>query len=204
MPAAERLACPIAEEDALRARAYGLLARLLARPPDAETLAILGALEGEGTPFGVALDELAGAVRTVDVPAVEDEFHDLFIGVGGGALNPYGSYYLAGFLYERPLARLRADLRHLGVARRDERTKDPEDHIAMLCETMAGLITGTFGAGPASLAVQQGFFAAHLGSWAGRFFEDLEANEQARFYRPVGKLGRLFMVIEQEAFALAA
>ena len=40
------------------------------------------------------------------------EFFDLFIGVGRGELLPYGSYYLTGFLHERPLARLRENLRN--------------------------------------------------------------------------------------------
>ena len=41
---------------------------------------------------------------------VEREYFDLFIGLGRGELLPYGSYYLTGFLHERPLARLREDL----------------------------------------------------------------------------------------------
>jgi hypothetical protein len=41
-------------------------------------------------------------------------------------------------------------------------------------------------------------------SWMGRFFRDLEAAESAKFYRPVGTIGRLLMDIEAEAFALNA
>ena len=33
---------------------------------------------------------------------------------------PYGSYYLTGFVYERPLARLRQDLAQFGIERADD------------------------------------------------------------------------------------
>jgi TorA maturation chaperone TorD len=196
---------PIAEEDRQRALAYGMLARVLAAPPNAEMLEGLGRITTSGPPSSAAtaLDELAAAARRTTPAALDDEYHALFIGVSGGELNPFGSYYLTGFMYEKPLAHLRGDMARLGIARRDE-VKEPEDHIAMLCEMMAGLITGELGDAPASLVAQQAFFDAHLGSWAPRFFEDLETAEAAQFYRAVGKIGRLFMEIEQQAFAMAA
>ena len=111
---------------------------------------------------------------------------------------PYGSYYLTGFLHERPLARLRQDLAELGIAR-SEGNAEPEDHIATLCEVMAGLVDGHF---PAASAADQGMFERHLSPWAGRFFADLERAETADFYRRVGTVGRIFIEIEMEAFAL--
>lgn len=194
---------PIAEEDKLRAQAYALLAHLLAAPPGGELLASAGALAGDASPLGLAISELAGLARCAVPEALADEYHELFIGLGQGELNPYGSYYLTGFLYERPLARLRADMARLGIARQRQ-GKDPEDHIAALCEMMSGLITGAFACGPVPISEQQGFFDAHLASWAPRFFADLEAASAARFYRPVGKVGGLFMEIERQAFAMAA
>ena len=193
----------IAEEDKLRAYAYALLARLLAAPPGGELLASVSRLAGDESALGLAIDELAAAARRATPEALAEEYHDLFIGLGQGELNPYGSYYLTGFLYERPLARLRADMARLGVVRQKQ-VKEPEDHIGALCEMMAGLITGSFAHGPAPLAEQQGFFDAHLASWAPRFFADLEAASAARFYRPVGRVGRLFLEIERQAFAMAA
>jgi TorA maturation chaperone TorD len=133
---------------------------------------------------------------------LEQEYFDLFVGVGRGELLPYGSYYLAGFLYEKPLARLRGDMRRLGIARA-EGVHEPEDHIAALMEMMSGLITGAFGQ-PAELATQRQFFAAHIGSWAPRFFEDLESAEAADFYRSVGRVARQFVAIEAEAFEMTA
>jgi TorA maturation chaperone TorD len=51
-------------------------------------------------------------------------------------------------------------------------------------------------------AAERRFFERHLKPWAGRFFADLETAQSARFYRAVGRLGRAFMDIETEAFAL--
>lgn len=204
MSVADESAHPIGEEDLLRARLYALLARVLATVPTAPTLESLQALEGDASPLGLALNELAAAARIASPETVDDEYHALFIGVAGGELSPYGSYYLTGFMYEKPLADLRGDMARLGIARVDKQSKDPEDHIAALCEMMAGLITGGLGAGPAPLDEQQAFFDRHVGSWAQRFFTDLERAENARFFRPVGKIGRLFMAIEQQAFELAA
>nr|WP_295827217.1 molecular chaperone TorD family protein [uncultured Azospirillum sp.] len=196
----------VAEEELLRAQVYGLLARLLARAPDAAFLAALGELAGEGGDFGAALDQLAGAARDNDPAAVEEEFTTLFIGVGGSERTPYGSFYLTGFLNEKPLAELRADMARLGIARADGVT-EPEDHIAALCEMMAGLIAGAFApedGGIAGLDAQRAFFDRHIGSWAGRFFADLETSPSARFYRAVGAVGRSFLAVEARAFDLAA
>ncbi|MGB0756514.1 MAG: TorD/DmsD family molecular chaperone, partial [Candidatus Puniceispirillaceae bacterium] len=122
-------------------------------------------------------------------------------GVGRGELLPYCSYYLTGFLNEKPLANLRKDMAQIGMARADD-VKDPEDHIASLCDMMAGLITGAFGR-PFSVSEQANFFNKHLAPWAGLFFSDLEAAKTAVFYAPVGTMGRIFMDIESQAFSMS-
>jgi len=192
----------IAEEDALRAQWYGLLAGLLAAPPTPEMLKKIGAIEGDETALGQAVNRLAAAARGTTADALEDEFQILFIGVGGGVLTPYGSYYLSGFTYEKPLAKLRIDMLRLGITRADD-VYEPEDHIASLCEILSGLITGKYG-GSADLAKQRAFFDVHVSPWAGLFFKDLEAASGADFYRPVGSVGRLFMELEGQAFTMAA
>lgn len=189
-------------EEELRARHYRLLARFLAAPPDVELLRLSAGFRGDDTPLGEALNDLARAAAVGAPKAVEDEFFELFIGLGRGELVPYGSFYLTGFLNEKPLAKLRIDMARLGIARA-EHVKEPEDHIAAICEMMAGLITGAFGA-PLDLAGQRAFFDAHLAPWAARFFEDLEGARTARLYRPVGTLGRRFLEIETTAFDMAA
>ncbi|MHA1598481.1 MAG: TorD/DmsD family molecular chaperone, partial [Alphaproteobacteria bacterium] len=118
-----------------------------------------------------------------------------------GELIPYASHYLTGFLCEQPLADLRGDMGALGIARSDD-VSEPEDHIASVLEMMNGLIVGSFGP-PADLPAQKKFFDAHVAPWANNFFEDLEAAENAALYRPVGRVGRAFLAIEKDAFALA-
>ena len=179
--------------DAERARLFALLGRLLAAPPDAALLAGLAALRGDDTPLGRALAGLAAAAGATDPAVAEREFFDLFIGVARGELQPFASYYLTGFLHERPLAELRSELRRLGVERAPG-VAEPEDHIAFECETLSGLIAGHF---PGGQAEAGGFFARHLRPWAGRFFADLEGAAAARFYRAVGALGRVAVEIEQ-------
>lgn len=193
---------PIAEEDELRASWYSLLARLLAAPPDDGLLAVLRGLSGDDSELGGALRALKGAAATASTDAAKQEHFDLFVGVGQSELVPYGSYYLTGFLHEKPLARLRDDMALLGIERA-EGVPESEDHIAALCDMMAGLITGGFGE-PAELSVQRRFFDDHIGCWAPRFFENLEASPSAVFYMPVGTVGRLFMAIESQAFEMAA
>ncbi len=192
----------IPEEDGLRAQWYGLLAGLLVAPPTAESLATIGAITGDDTGLGQAMTGVAAAARAGTVEAVAEEYHDLFIGVGGGELLPYGSYYLAGFTYEKPLAKLRIEMTRLGIVRADD-MHEPEDHIASVLEIMSGLITGAYGE-PADLANQHAFYDVHVGSWAELFFRDLEAAPSANFYQPVGAVGRLFLDVEGQAFKMAA
>jgi TorA maturation chaperone TorD len=181
------------EEDLARAGLYALLGQLLANPPDRDLLTRCAALRGTDTPLGQALDELAGLAAATGADAAEHEYNALFIGVDRGELVPYASFYLTGFLHDRPLARLRRDMQALGVERRSG-VAEPEDHIACLCEIMAGLITGTYGNLPA--ADEASLFRRHLAPWAERFFGDLERARAAALYRPVGALGRIFLAIE--------
>lgn len=190
----------VSEEELLRSRLYGLLAALLVAPPGRGLLDQLSALQPDDTDFGRALGDLATAARRTSPARAEDEYGALFIGISRGELVPYGSYYLTGFLHEKPLAALRDDMARLGIERA-EGVAEPEDHAATLCEIMQGLIEGAFGA-PAGLCEQKSFFAAHLNSWMPRFFADLEKAEAADFYRPVGRIGRLFLEIEAQAFAM--
>ncbi|TCD11920.1 TorD/DmsD family molecular chaperone [Oricola cellulosilytica] len=190
----------IAEADLLRANVYRLLARALSAPADEQFLGVLRGMSGDGTDLGTAFDALRGAASAATVADAQDEYQDLFIGIGRGELVPYGSYYLTGFLNEKPLARLRNDMAPLGIARAEDR-KEPEDHAGALCEMMAGLIDGSF-AGPASLATQKDFFTKHLGSWMPHFFRDLEKAKNAKLLKPIGSIGRIFMEIEDAAFEM--
>lgn len=188
----------ILEEDRLRADVYDLLASTLRREPDRLLLAGLARLQGDDSDLGRAFSALAAKAGTIDPEAARHEYLDLFIGLGRGELVPFASYYITGFLNEKPLATLRDDMERLGIARSDE-VSEPEDSIAALCEMMAGLIRGRF-LEVAPVKLQRAFFDRHLAPWAGPFFSDLEAAKSADLYAPVGTLGRLFMAIERAAF----
>ncbi|MFC2969178.1 TorD/DmsD family molecular chaperone [Acidimangrovimonas pyrenivorans] len=190
----------IDEADQMRAGFYRLLARLLAAPADAEVLALVAGLQGDESEMGAAIADLAARAADATPGSARDEFELLFNGLGRGLLLPYASYYLTGFLNEKPLARLRADMAPLGIARSAD-SGEPEDHISALMDMMAGLIEGAFGA-PQPLAAQQDFFAKHIGTWAPHFYADLEKLPQAELYAPVGRMGRLFMAIEAAAFEM--
>lgn len=193
-------AAGVDEIDRPRAHEYGLLAVLLGRAPAKDLLERLSELKGDATPLGLAHIALAELASDIDPDELSREFFDLFIGVGRGELLPYASYYLTGFLNERPLARVREDLNGLGIERA-EGHHDPEDHLAILCEVMAGLAAGRF---EVESGAERRFFERHLKPWAARFFADLETARHARFYRPVGTIGRIFMEIEAQAFAMDA
>jgi len=122
--------------------------------------------------------------------------------VGRGELLPFASYYLTGFLNEKPLAQLRRDMARLGFERPAE-VKEPEDHIAAICDIMSHLIEGT-ALGGFDIYDQDQFFAAHLKPWAGKFFADLESAKTADVYRHVGRVGKLFMEIEEQGFGMIA
>ena len=186
------------EVDQLRAAEYDLLSLLLGKAPDSTTLSRVAALQGDASDLGMAHIELACAADAADDTTVSKEFFDLFIGLGRGDLLPYASYYMTGFLHERPLARVRQDLEALGVERAGS-SREPEDHIAILLEVMAGLARGDF---EAEFAEQVRFFDRHLKPWASRLFADLEVSRSAKFYRAVGRVGRVFIELESEAFTL--
>jgi TorA maturation chaperone TorD len=193
-------ALPIAEEDILRANCYALLGQVLARAPNGALVAELAKLDGDSSPLGRAFAALGDAARNSTPEQIEREHFALFVGMPRGELLPYASYYLTGFLHEKPLANVRGDLLRLGIARAPENS-DPEDHIAALCESMAGMIRGDF-ARAFSLSEQRAFFDRHLAPWATKFFDDLHGAPSARFYKPVATIGGLFLVVEAEAFAM--
>ncbi|WP_425099678.1 TorD/DmsD family molecular chaperone [Tropicibacter sp. S64] len=191
----------IPEEDRLRADLYNYMGVILARPPDRGLLDQTAGLSGDDSELGQAITTLAKMARLTRPATVESEYNRLFIGLGRGELLPYASYYLTGFLNEKPLALLRQDMTARGLARA-ENTFEPEDNIASLMEMMGAMIVGRFGA-PATLGQQKDFFNRHIGPWAGHFFSDLEGAKNSVFYAPVGTIGKLFVAIEAEAFRLS-
>lgn len=190
------------DEETARAEIYGLLSQLFYAPPSPELLAQLRLAATEAPTAGGFLEEpwrqLVGAARAMDDQAIQDEFEALFGGVGKPEVYLFGSYYLSGFLNEKPLVKLRADLAELGLAR-DEAMTDTEDHIAYLCEVMRFLIAGD-DAARSNLSRQRDFFSAHLQPWAAQMCETVGAHPKARFYASLAAFSAAFVGVEAQGF----
>lgn len=191
--------------DTLRANTYRLLATLLAAPATRE---LLDSLQKIGSTVDGTADDRIGMAKAwqtlkiaserATVEAVDDEYHDLFIGLGRGELVPYGSWYMTGFMMDRPLALLRRDLADLGIERQKD-VYEPEDHVSALCETMSLIIENNE---EIPLEIQQRFFLDHLVTWLGKFFTDLQKAKTARYYVAVGQLGEQFIEVEKKYFGM--
>lgn len=190
----------ISEEDLLRADVYRLLAELLRTAPGDDSLAMFANMRGDATPLGRAIADLAMIADKSSGATVDLEYHALFIGTDGGEVSPYGSSYLSDFLHESPLERLRSDMSRAGIGVRED-VDESEDHIAAICEMMAGMILGDF-SGPVSLEEQRTFFKSHIAGWAPKFFADLQRARSSVFYAAVGELGAAFLDIEDAAFEM--
>lgn len=182
---------------------YRLLAALMRKPPDVMLLAGLASVflpepEPDEPPLTMAWRELRSAAHAADPSAVDNEFHQLFIGLGRGEVLPYASWYLSGALMDRSLVALRTDLMRLAITRYDD-NKEPEDHASALCEAMALLADPTDGV---SLTEQRSFLLMHIAPWMGRFFHDIATAKGADFYRAVAALGSAFLSVEQSWLSL--
>ncbi len=189
------------QAQAMRAGVYELLGRLLSAAPDQAVLDVLRGIDDVDASEGqVAMgwELMKQSAQKADVESVRDEYNALFIGVGRGELVPFGSWYVTGFLMEKPLALLRTDLQELGIARQDG-VRESEDHIAALCDAMAIIIRS---GSEISLHRQQQFFKDHIEPWAATFFGDLQTAKSAHFYRSVGFFGDGFIGFETRLLSM--
>ena len=205
-----QFATPDSGEEAARAELYGLLSMLFYQAPTADLLAAIAAAPagGEGELAGELQGELPEAWRALqaacaaaDAAAVFDEYEGLFIGTGKPEVFLYGSYYMSGFLMEKPLALLRAELSRLGLQRTDD-MPETEDHIAALCDVMRHLIVSD-DVIEGSIATQKAFFATHMQSWVQQLCGDIGAHPAARFYRHVASVAAAFFAVEMQAFDMS-
>jgi len=192
----------VVPEDRLRADLYNFLGLILSGPAGEMMLEQTASLSGDSTELGQAVASLARVAKVSKRAAVESEFNALFVGLGRGELLPYASYYLTGFLNEKPLAALRRDMAVRGITRAAN-VYEPEDNIASLLEMMGGQIVGRFGKAT-TLGDQKAFFNKHISPWAGHFFSDLEAAKNSVLYASVGAVGKAFMAVEVESFRMSA
>ena len=187
-------------EDQLRADMYSFLASLLRTEPNAELVNQLTNLESDDSPIGKSIKTLSKLASSMDLPTIRDEYVRIFVGVGRGEILPFASYYLTGFLKDKPLAKLRNDMKEIGIEL-VENVKEPEDHIASLFDMMSGLILGKFNK-KFSISEQKDFFNKHLGPWVDLLMRDIESSKIAVFYSPIGTIGREFIEIERSSFSM--
>lgn len=194
------------DEETARAEVYGLLAALFYAPPAPELLAQLRVAVTEAPAAGGFLEEpwrqFVGTVRELSDAQVADEYDALFGGVGKPEVYLFGSFYLSGFLNEKPLAALRGDLAALGLAR-DEAMPETEDHFACVCEVMRYLIAGD-DVEIANLTQQQKFFSTHVQPWVPAMCEAIGAHPKARFYAALAGFTAAFVSVETQGFDLMA
>jgi TorA maturation chaperone TorD len=189
-------------EETARADLYGLLATLFYGPPTQALLATIASAQVHGdSVLERAWADLSILCKTAQAEPVRDEYERLFIGVGRPDVMLYGSYYLSGFMMEKPLAALRTDLAKLGL-QRAEAMSESEDHIAALCEVMRYLIASD-DAIHANIATQKQFFTDHMQAWVMEMCAALAAHPNANFYSSVSNLARNFFEVEMQAFDMA-
>lgn len=189
-------------EELARAELYGLLAQLWLAPPDAELLTQFRVAVTQAPQPGGFLEApwqaLVAAMRATTPQAAAAEYDALFGGVGKPEVLLYGSFYLAGFLNEKPLAALRADLAELGLAR-DETRGETEDHVACVFEVMRFLIAGD-DMSVSNLEQQRRFFRAHVQPWLEQMLDAVSAQPRARLWSDVATLTRAFLLVESQGF----
>ncbi|PTO68317.1 hypothetical protein CWN96_08930 [Vibrio splendidus] len=184
------------QEQTLRTEIYLVLSALFRSAPSEEVIDFLKTLDIEASASAMqkAWIAIQQAATESNREALEDEYQDLFIGIGRGEIVPFGSWHRTGAMMEKPLAEIRHDLELLGIER-DDQVKEPEDHIAALCEVMAMLNNE-------EEALQQAVFNKHLGPWFNSFTRQLEAAESANFYKSAAQLCEAFLTLEQVRFSV--
>ena len=184
------------QEQTLRTEIYLVFSALFRSAPSEEMIEFLTSLEVEPSESAMqkAWIALQQAAKNSNREALEDEYQDLFIGIGRGEVMPFGSWHMTGAMMEKPLAEIRHDLELLGFER-DENVKEPEDHIAALCEVMS-MLTGE------EEDLQQAVFNKHIAPWFNSFTQQLENAESANFYKPAAQLCEAFLTLEQVRFSV--
>lgn len=190
------------DEELARAELYGLLSALWLAPPTADMLAQFDSAVTQPPEPGGHLEapwnDLVAAMRATTLAQATAEFEALFTGVGKAEVHAYGSFYLSGFLNEKPLAELRTDLALLGLAREGSHI-ETEDHVAYVFEVMRYLIAGDDVA-VCNLESQRRFFRAHVQSWVEKFCDAVAAHPRAALWRTMAGFTTAFVQVETQAF----
>jgi len=192
-------------EDLARADLYGLIARLFHKAPDQELLdqIVSSVPEGkeaqsEDAPLARVWQNLVEMAKANPATAWQDEFDQNFISVGRPIIILNGSFYMAGYLNERPLVEIRRALDAFGLESAEE-ISETEDHISALCEVMRYLIAGD-DVEISNLTNQRVFFNDHIRPWHDDLFDAIDAVSEMRLYHSVASLAREFLAIEGQGF----
>ncbi|MFM1766280.1 MAG: Chaperone protein TorD [Pseudomonadota bacterium] len=192
------------DEETARAEIYGLLSQLFYQVPSAEFLAQLRVAVTDAPVEGGFLEEpwrqLVAAARQGSDEDIANEYKHLFGGVGKPEIYLYASHYVSGFLNDKPVARLREDLKALGLDR-DDSMSETEDHFSYLCEVMRYLIAGDDVA-VANLTHQRTFFATHIQPWSQSMTETIAKHPKAKFFGALAEFTQSFIGIEAQGFDL--
>lgn len=191
----------VAPEDQARADYYALLASLFFRAPDERLLQAIAIAEPPQGVLAASWQALADASSVVPAEAVSEEYANMFVGVGRPPVMLFGSFYLAGFMMEKPLAELRDDLAKMGFARVTE-VRESEDHIAALCDVMRAMILGDVATKPFSTDAQKKFFMTHVNTWISRCTKNILEYHQSNYYKRVAEFAQAFFDMEAAAFQI--
>jgi TorA maturation chaperone TorD len=109
----------------------------------------------------------------------------------------YTSAYTIRYPSETPLAALRGELAALGLGRRVE-AREPEDHIAALCDVMRHLIAQQ----NRELDEQRRFFHRWIAPAVAPLCGAIERSDKTAFYKSVARFAKAFLTLEQVAFEM--
>ena len=195
----------IAPEDEARAQIYALLARLYAGGPDATLLAAIAKSPpwnaDAASPLAAAWNALLLASVAMDADAAEQEYTEIFVGVGRSEVDLHASHWITEAASEKPLVAVRSDLARLGLARLAGSTLY-EDHLAVLCETMRMLIAGDGVRAPSGISMQRAFFDRHIAPWVVKCCDAIIQCPLANYYLRVAKFTSLYMAVERDSLAI--
>jgi TorA maturation chaperone TorD len=192
-------------EDLARADLYGLIARFFHEAPDQELLDQIAASIPEGqeahsedAPLGKVWQTVVELAKSNPAKAWQEEFDLNFISVGRPNIILNGSFYMAGYLNERPLVEIRRAFDAFGLESAEE-ISETEDHISAVCEVMRYLIAGD-DVEVSNLTNERVFFNDHIRPWYGDLCDAIDDIPEMHLYQSFGALTREFLDIESQSF----
>ncbi|NQW69927.1 MAG: molecular chaperone TorD family protein [Betaproteobacteria bacterium] len=192
-------------EDLARADLYGLIARLFHQAPDQELLDQIAAsmpegqeVQAEDAPLSKVWHTVVELAKTNSAKVWQDEFDLNFISVGRPKIILNGSFYMAGYLNERPLVEIRRTLNAFGLESAEE-ISETEDHISAVCEVMRYLIAGD-DVEVSNLTNEKAFFNDYIRPWYEDLCAAIDDVPEMRLYHSVAALTREFLDIESQSF----